>query len=91
MDMDVPGPPGERPEETVLVVAVPKLHARPLQGRSVKVLGSQVGRAHLDVKDGLGCQARHRGRADVLNPLSNTAQLRRKSRLPSGRFGQDSL
>jgi phytoene dehydrogenase-like protein len=84
MHVDVPGLPGERPEVTVLVAPVPKLPVHPHEGRAVKGLSGEVGRAHLDVDDGLGCRAGHRGRADVLNPLSNIAQLRRKPRLPSG-------
>jgi hypothetical protein len=84
MDVDVPGPSGERPEETMLVVAVPKLHSCPLERLGVKVRTGKVGRAHLDVDDRLSCQAGHRGRADVLNPLTSIAELRRKPRLPSG-------
>lgn len=74
----------------MLVVPVPKLHACPLERRGVKVLSDDVGRAHLDVDDGLGCQTRHRGRADMLNPLTSITQLRRELGLPSGvAAGQD--
>jgi hypothetical protein len=74
MDVDVPASSGGRPEETMLGFPVPKLHACPLERRDVKVLSAKVGRAHLEVDDGLGCQAGHRGRADVLNPLYPTSR-----------------